>query len=429
MSCQQIQANLFQGYLEELELALGALYQQGSALDATRLVRRAKHWASAWKGDFDVPKAALLQFGMLLGRVAEAHAGADIAAGVFRLLAERAVQNVGWIPEPAAILLSAGEFNRRGGHLQEAECYYNQAVNILKLELVKVERRTAVHKELGRLYYELAYLHRLRGNCGSEKSAYERSETECDLACDTVGAVIARAGLYQISLDEGNADAAVRGLTACATEFQRLAVAPEIDPGRRGFAQRWFFNVRFSLVQAHLATGSHAAARQLLDDVRSKALAILSTYTSKVIEAKICLAEDDLAGAERAVAESWTVIESQDGLEAAEQAAATVAISGLIHALGHSEESARSLLVQACGLRRDLNNSTAQGWAWAGRAILARDAGDREEYWSALHQGLSAVESCSTPVRAFLHEILRNSYATRLSPDLNDLKVLVCRSG
>jgi len=67
-------------------LALGALYQQGSALDATRLCKTGKALASAWKGDFDVPKAALLQFGMLLGRVAEAHAGADIAAGVFGCL-------------------------------------------------------------------------------------------------------------------------------------------------------------------------------------------------------------------------------------------------------------------------------------------------------------------------------------------------------
>ena len=295
---------------------------------------------------------------------------------------------------------------------------------------MKGEHRPAVHKELGRLYYELAYLHGLRGDVGPERSAYERSEIECDLAGDDVGTVIARTGLNQILLEEGLGDAAVQGLTACASQFERLTDDPKIEAaGRRGFAQRWVFNAKFDLVKAHVSAGSYAVARRLLNEVRSKAPAILSTYTSKVIEAKICLAEGDLAGADKAIGESWTVIDDQGGLETAELGAGTVAISGLIHALGHSMESARSSFVQACGLRRDLHNSTAQGWAWAGRAILARDAGDRGEFWSAVHQGLSAVESCGSPVRAFLQEILRNSYGTGQLPDMSDLKALVCRSG
>ena len=151
--------------------------------------------------------------------------------------------------------------------MDRSERRYNDAVAILTRDLFAAgSRKSIIHRELGRLFYEIGYLHRLRGDAKSTRSALERSEAECDLANDQLGAEIARAIMAMISYEEGFEDAAIRALTERLSRFSSLVSDPEIaNAGRSMFARRWVINAQVDLGLAYLAKGDHAAARRLIE--------------------------------------------------------------------------------------------------------------------------------------------------------------------
>jgi tetratricopeptide (TPR) repeat protein len=403
-------SRLFAVYLKHLNTAVSSLHQQRT----TSIARRIKIWKSTWTnaydGRFDIRPADLLLYGTLLGRLAEAYSFHSVVEEVLNRLAESAVGRELWIPHPASVLITAGESDRRRGKLGHAESRYNEAVKILEHDLVAKESRQQIHRELGRLFYELAYLHRLRGDAGATRSTLERSEAECDLAKDELGAEIARTVLGVVSYEEGFADAAVRALTERLSRLEGLVDHSEIkEAGRTDLVHRWLINARIHLGQAHLAAGNYATARQLIGPrVNGEHNpSIVGLATVKRIEAQLCLAEGDLRLARDAIGASWEAIGQQGQLLSTELAAATVAIAGVIHSLEGSRPSALSCFDEACRLPPDLHNRRAQGWAWAGRAILAREAGDRVHFLAAVHEGLAVIQRCGAPVRAFLLELLK----------------------
>ena len=93
--------------------------------------------------------------------------------------------------------------------------------------------------------------------------------------------------------------------------------------------------------------------------------------TVKRVEAQLRLAKGELGASQDAIAVSWRAIETQGDLKSTELAAATVVITGVTHALTGSYSDAMSCFEEACMLPPNLHNRRAQGWAWAGRAILA----------------------------------------------------------
>ena len=129
----------------------------------------------------------------------------------------------------------------------------------------------------------------------STRSALERSEAECDLANDQLGAEIARAMMAMISYEEGFEDAAIRALTERLSRFSSLVSDPEIaNAGRSMFARRWVINAQVDLGLAYLAKGDHAAARRLIEASVEHQPSITGLATIKRIEAQLCLAEGKL---------------------------------------------------------------------------------------------------------------------------------------
>ena len=430
-----LHSRLFDVYLKQIDTAVASLYQERIKSIATRIELWRNTWTNAYNGLFAVRQADLLQYGTLLGRLAETYSLHLVAEEILNRLAESAVSREPWIPDPASVLITAGEFNRRRGDLDQAESRYNEAVKILDHDHVATESRQRAHREMGRVFYELAYLHQLRGDAGATRSALERSEAESDLAKDELGAEIARTLLAAVLYEEGFAGAAVLRLTESLSRLERLVDDPGVkEAGRSGLARRWVINAQINLGQAYLAVGNPEAARRLIGRPADgeHGPSITGLATAKRIEAQFCLAEGHLSSALAAIGASWKAIEQQGDLTSTELAAGTVALAGIIHALEGSEESRKSALScfeQACNLPTGLHNRRAQGWAWAGRAILAKKAGDGVAFLDAVHNGLALVQRCGAPIRAFLLDLLRNSYSTEGGPDLNDLRELVCRSG
>jgi hypothetical protein len=200
-----------------------------------------------------------------------------------------------------------------------------------------------------------------------------------------------------------------------------------VNANRSGFAKRWVFNARIHLAQARLGVGDCAGAREVFELARGQ----VSPGGSKRLEAQLLLAEGQLEDALDAIGASRSAIEKEDGgLKFTEMSAATVSMAGILHALGKSPEARRSAISnfeEACSLPPDLHNRRAQGWAWAGQAILAGEAGDDSACLRAIHSGLAAVQRCGAPIRAFLLDLLRSQYSPNGAPGLTDLKELVCR--
>ena len=422
-------SGLFDAYLKRLKKA-SANPRPRAASDPKRVSQWMSTWSNAYDRQFDVRRPDLLQFGMLLGRFAETHSQHIVAEVVLDRLADSAAQGESWISSPASVLITAGEYNRRRGNLDRAESRYNEARSLLERDLAQVDSRPPIHRELGRVFYELGYLERLRGNAEATRSTFERSEAECDLANDELGAEIARTVLALVSYEEGFAATAIGGLTESLARLKKLANDPKIkEAGRDALARRWVSNSQYHLVQAHLAGGNTPIARRLIVKLgNEQGPSITGLVTAKRIEAQLFLAEGDLGLASDAIGASWEAIEQQGDLMSTELAAATVAFAGVTHALEGSSESALSCFEQACSLPADLHNRRAQGWAWAGRAILAKEAGDRVTSLAAVHEGLTVVQRCGAPIRAFLMELLRSGCSTEGGPVLDDLKALVCRS-
>ena len=426
---RQMGSGVFDCYLNLLVAAEADLYQRARKDVQGRLDRWKGNWINAYDQQYDVKWSDILQFGLLLGRVAEWYLRYDVAKDVFDRLAEAARRREPWIPHPPSVLITGGEFNRRLGDLDRAEDCFREAVQILEQDLDTVESRRQSHKELGRVFYELAYVNRLRGDAGATRSSLERSEADCILAEDALGAEIARCLLGVVSYEEGLGESAVATLEECLPRFELLVDDPAVKTANRtGFARRWVVNARIHLGQAYLAAGDPDAARHLIEKQlaefdREPMPAFVATL--KRVEAQLRLAEGNLNLAQSAIAASWKAIED---LNSTELAAATVAITGLTNALMGSTSSADSCFEQACSLPADLHNRRGQGWAWAGRAILAREAGDRRSSLVAIRKGLDLVQRSGAPIRAFLLQMLR-SYTTEGGAELSDLKALVCRTG
>ncbi len=370
---------MFNGYLRQIEDAVFNIHQQKIESVDKRIEMWKGKWTNAVNRQRGVGSATLLQYGKLLGRLAEGYSLHSFAEEILDQLAESALRREPWIPDPASILITAGEFNRRRGDLDRSERRYNDAVAILTRDLFAAgSRKSMIHRELGRLFYEIGYLHRLRGDAKSTRSALERSEAECDLANDQLGAEIARAIMAMISYEEGFEDAAIRALTERLSRFSSLVSDPEIaNAGRSMFARRWVINAQVDLGLAYLAKGDHAAARRLIEASVEHQPSIPGLATIKRIEAQLCLAEGKLDLARDAIRNSRVAISQQGDLNSTEGAAATAAITGVIDALSRYRTPALSHFEEACKLPPNLHNRRAQGWAWAGRAILAKEAGDR----------------------------------------------------
>jgi len=429
-----VQSRLFGVYLKRLQGAVAGLHEQTIVGIDDSIAQWKSTWTQAYDELFDVSqKTNLLEYGILLGRLAETYSSHPVAEEILDRLAESAIRREAWIPDPSSILITAGEFNRRRGNLNSSEARFNEALTILEHDLATREERKQTHWSLGRLFYEFSYLHRLRGDACAARAALERSEIECSTAKDEVGVEIARTLLAVLSYEEGFADLAVQELSGCLSRLENLVDNPAVrSANRSGFARRWVINARLHLSLAHVALGRYKAAWQLLRLSRADP-SIAGYATAKRIEAQLFLAEGQLKPALEAIGASWDAIEQPPGdLMSTELAAATVAISGVIHGLEESEEGRRSAIScfqQACALPSDLHNRRAQAWAWAGCAILARKAGDKIACLTAIHKGLAAVQRSGAPVRAFLLKLLRSCYSEEEGPTLNDLIELVCRSG
>ena len=428
-----IHSGVFKSYLQQLDDAVADLHQRRTL----SIDQRVKYWMSAWEnalaGVIEVEPSDLLRYGLLLGRVAESYSFNVVAENVMDQLADAAIRREPWVPDPPSVLITAGEFNRRRGNRDRAEERFGEAIQILEKDIAAAEDRQRVHKELGRLFYELGYLQRLRGDAGAARAALERSEVECELAGDGVGAEIARSVLAAISYEEGLAEAAVAQYKASLAQFVRMVDDPEVRAaGRSGLARRWIFNARVHLAQAYLAAGNHQAARRELDTQlaeQDQEPSTLGLATLKRVEAQLLLAEDDLGSAEAAIAASRQALDTQGDLKTVDMAAATVAITGVIRALTESHASAQSCFEEACQLPPELYNYRGQAWACAGRAILAREAGDADAALRAIGEGLDKVQRGGAPIRSFLLQLLRTAYATETAPGLRDLKVLVYSTG
>lgn len=420
-------ARLFYSYMKRLKEA--SENPQQAAIDSDEIIRWRNTWANAYDDQF-VPGADILDFGTELGRIAERHSQHILAEEALERLANSAANGEPWITNPASLLITAGEYNRRRSNLDLAASRFEEAGDLLLRGLANADSNDAIHRDLGRVFYELGYLERLRGDAGASRSAFERSEAECDLANDGVGAEIARTILALISVEEGQWETALRELTECLSRLKQLAHDPEVEKaGRRGLVLRWVGNAHYHLIQAHLACGDTKIARRLIREAeRWRGPSITGLVTAKRIEAQLSLREGNLESASEAVSASWKAIDQQGDLMSTELAAATVALAGVIRALEGGSESALLLFEQACGLPADLHNRRAQGLAWGGRAILAREAGDRAAFLAAVQGGLTAVRRCGTPIRAFLLDFLRDSYKSQGLPNLDDLKRLMCSS-
>jgi tetratricopeptide (TPR) repeat protein len=431
-SWNETYSRLFNGYFRQLQSEVALLRKQKIGSIRKRLEHLYDTWAGAYGNAGDITKSEIVAFGLALGRLAESYSFHQVAESVLNSLADDAINRFAGIEFPAEILISAGELNRRRGELSNAESRFQQAASILEEDLSAEAKRTRSNKELGRVYYEFAYLARLRGDAGAARSALERSEVECELSADWVGVQIAKSLKAAILYEEGFAEDAVWAYEKCLVEFQKMVSDPELEKsGRSGFARRWLVNTQIHLGQANLSAGNVGAARKLIEERLAAADTEPSTIgfsTAKRIEAQLRLAEGDLDRARDAIEKSWNTIREQGEEITTELAAATITIAGVIHALKGGNDYAQSCFEQACRLNPDLHNHRAQGWACAGRAILASASKDENSSRLAIFEGLKLVERCGAPIRFVLLELLRSRYSKKRL-DLKDLRELVHKFG
>ena len=387
-------------------------------------------WINVYRDNSDLVREDLQLYGTALARIAEAHSMHSIAEEIFNMLAESADQRASWIAAPAPILITTGEFNRRRGNLSQAEERYNQAEAILVQDLNTTSTPQSIHKELGRLFYERAYIHHLRGDATATGASLERSDAECALAGDHVGEAIAQIQLAGLALQEGSTRAGIQTVTESLATLDRLIKDSNThSTGRTGFARRWVINARTFLLRAKVVDRDLTTARSLLQVIQNDQLqtpSSLGLSTAKAIEAQLCLAENDTAAARTAIAEAWHRIEEQNQLDATEGAAGIITLTGLLHALEGDTAAALSFFERANRLPPDLHNRIGQAWAWATRAIIAAHVGDSATSLAAIRGGLDLVLHCGAPARTFLLSLLRNTSSTPDMRTLKDIQQQVC---
>src|SRR5712692_7733484 len=94
-------SGLFNAYLKRVDTAVTDLYQQRAEAIAdsgqqreiiidTKIPQWRNTWSNAYDGLFDVNKADLLQYGLLLGRLAETYSAHLVAEEILNRLAESA---------------------------------------------------------------------------------------------------------------------------------------------------------------------------------------------------------------------------------------------------------------------------------------------------------------------------------------------------
>src|SRR5438270_37562 len=125
-------SRLFGVYLEEIRAASAGLYQRRTKTIDDEINEWKGHWTNAYDRLFEIRRTDLLEYGMLLGRLAETYSSHLIAEDIFNRLAESAIRREPWIPDPSSVLITAGEFNRRRGNLDDAEARYNDALESLE---------------------------------------------------------------------------------------------------------------------------------------------------------------------------------------------------------------------------------------------------------------------------------------------------------
>jgi hypothetical protein len=311
-SWNETYSRLFNLYFQQLRSEIELLHKQRVGSIRKRLELLYDTWAGAYGNACDIPRSDIVAFGLALGRLAESYSFHQVAENVLNILADDAINRVAGIEFPAEILISAGELNRRRGELTNAESRFKQATSILEEDLSAESKRARSHRELGRVYYEFAYLARLRGDAEAARSALERSEVECELSGDWVGVEIAKSLKAAISYEEGFAEDAVRVYEKCLAGFRKMVSDPELEKsGRSGFARRWLANTQTHLGQANLSAGNVGTARKLIQERLATADTLpspLDFLTLKRIEAQLRLAEGDLDRARDAITSSWNTI-------------------------------------------------------------------------------------------------------------------------
>ena len=298
-------AGLFPKYLAGVRLATEGLHRRRLENLDTRLEIWYSNWVAGHCGMLLADPVDLIEFGLMLGRLAESYSKIDLAERILDQLAEYAAHQVDWIKDPQRILITTGEFKRRRGDLQGAMRRFGEAVEILESNVSNERERAAVHSELGRVFYELGYLSRLRGDAAAAAAAFDRSEVECELAGDSVGVEIARSHRATRLMEEGVATEAVAKFEASVARFQELIVDPAVQAARRdGLARRWLLNVRIHLSQAYLAASNHIEATRLIGALVteiSEGPSALAFATTKRIEAQIWLAQNEIGKSEAAI--------------------------------------------------------------------------------------------------------------------------------
>jgi tetratricopeptide (TPR) repeat protein len=393
--------------------------------------RRLQVWWDAYKGDmFEVPPADLYQYAVSLGSLLEIASFYVDAESVLEMLTHESFISRLSPAFAQSALITAGEYRRRRGSLDAAERHYIAALRMLQEG--ETGQEPHFHRQMGRLYYELAYLHRLRGDAGACRSAFEQSEVECVLANDMVGVEIARCSIASVSCEEGFPQPAVAQFTDSLRRLERMIDESSIkEAGRAGLARRWLGNVRSDLSRAYLASQEQRQARVLIEQQLAEdsvGPSVRGLLIIKRLEARLLLSEGRLDAAEAAINASFKAIGDGE-IESTELAAATVMMIGLVEALLGSRESARQSFQRACSLPSDLNNRRAQGCAWAGLAIIARDANDIRSSRMAIRSGLELLGRCGAPIRNFLFGLMKDIQMTAHEIGFHALMNVVCRFG
>lgn len=386
--------------------------------DRTFADQDVQHWHDIWKlaeaGLFVSSLDERLEFAQRLGRISENRSYHSIAAEVFDKLAQEALRDKTEIPNPPGILITAGEFNRRCADLTKAEERFTDAIRLLQDEFLTQSRKAEnlqIHRDLGRVFYELAYLERLRGDACCATSYLERSEIECDLGRDPVGASIARTLRGVISFEEGTPDFPAANIAKEQKLLLDLADEEGVrKAGRDVFARRWSANASVHMIQALLADRKITAAKAKLNDNRTDKETWPSAFgyaTSQRILAQVLLSEGRFPEALDAIGDSWNTLAEQADLSLLERGAHTVAVAGVINAAQGSRDSASRCFDMARNLPAQLHNHSAIGLAFAGDAMLRAEEGDERAAIEAVIKGLAYVQRCGTPIRRGLLKFLR----------------------
>lgn len=393
-------------------------------------------WYGEWVGAKTRALASpdkLLEFGVLLAQSAETSSLFDVSDKIFTSITEDAALVESGIENPVAVLVTAGEYRRRVMNLTAAEATFLQAEKLCWSRVESGSALKSTFKDLGRLYYELAYLGRLRGDAATAIAWLERSAAVCDLAEDWVGAEVALTLKDVVLCEEGETNLAAEGLEKHLARFHTLKDDPQVIAAKRnGFANRWVLNTEYHLAQAYLARENPEGAEFIFDKLYQRAPSSPSTATDGTflrLEALVQLQRGDLVKCNATLKNSREAIDKHSSVEIdrTEMGSVFYTLNGVLEALRGDVASARDQFSRACACNPEHHNHRMQGLAAAGNAILARDAGEYPTMREALAFGLMRVHRCGAPIRAFLLEIQKRSQPGSGDPTVNDLARIAAR--